>query len=67
MKKKLSLSICSECLHLVIKNIGHNSNITSFEDNRRHFLAILFATSVWLWEIHPFYLKAPANLDPERI
>lgn len=53
--KKPSLSICSECLHLVIKNIGHNCNVTSFEDNRRHFLSILFVTSVWLREIHPHF------------
>lgn len=54
-EKNPSLSICSECLHLVIKNIGHNSNITSFEDNHRHFLANLFVTSAWLWEIHPCF------------
>lgn len=53
--KKTSLSICSECLHLVIKNIGHNCNVTSFENNRRRFLSILFVTSVWLWEIHPHF------------
>lgn len=44
--------ICFDHVHIEIKNIGCNSNVTSFESNPRHSMSVFLGILDWLLETH---------------
>lgn len=65
VETKRNYCICFEHFHIVIEDIGCNSNLASFEDNPRHSASVFLVIWTGYWKLIQFCLKAPTNIRPK--